>query len=199
MNQDVKYKRITYGNGAGKTFLDEAAFMSEDELSDFELSQAYTNWLTLIEVVSDPIIEQDWHSHHKRMVLDRGFQDWVPAWHTHDRLLRSRFMLKPLILDPSSTTYENQLEQSKLDQALQGSHRSPHDYLHPGSCGMDTLKPINNLQHHNSGSPNVSLQYKPYPKANPSSFIKSGGPKTLCIHCRFKGHWATACTSMQSS
>ena len=48
-NQYVKYKCITYGSGAGKTFLDEAAFPTEDELSDFEFGQAYTNWLTLIK------------------------------------------------------------------------------------------------------------------------------------------------------
>jgi len=46
-NQDVKYKHITYSSGMGKTFLDEAAFPTEDKLSNF--GQSYTNWLTLIE------------------------------------------------------------------------------------------------------------------------------------------------------
>jgi len=64
----VKYKHITYRTGAGKTFLDGTAFVAEVTLSDFEFSQAYTIWLTLIEVVSDPVIEQGWHTHHKRMV-----------------------------------------------------------------------------------------------------------------------------------
>jgi len=35
MNQDVKYKHLTYGPGMGKTFLDESSFSSEDKLSDF--------------------------------------------------------------------------------------------------------------------------------------------------------------------
>jgi len=87
MNQDIKYKCITYSSGVGKTFLDEATFPTEDELSDFEFGQAYTNWLTLIEIGSDPVIEQGWRVHHKRLVSDRGFQDWVQAWHTHDCLL----------------------------------------------------------------------------------------------------------------
>ena len=39
-NQDVKYKRLTYGSGMGKTFLDECSFPPEDQLSDFEFSQA---------------------------------------------------------------------------------------------------------------------------------------------------------------
>jgi len=71
MNQDIKYKHITYGSGMGKTFLNEATFPTEDELSDFEFGQAYTNWLTLIETVSDPMIEQGWCAYHKRMVSDR--------------------------------------------------------------------------------------------------------------------------------
>src|SRR5882724_13405328 len=108
MNQDIKYKHITYGSGMGKTFLNEATFPTEDELSDFEFGQAYTNWLTLIETVLDPMIEQGWHRHHKRMVSNRGFQDSVQAWHAHDCLLCSCLMLKPFILDASGTAYEKQ-------------------------------------------------------------------------------------------
>src|SRR5882724_2080658 len=55
-NQDVKYKRLTYGSGMGKTFLDECSFSPGDQLSDFEFGQAYTNWLMLFESVSDPPI-----------------------------------------------------------------------------------------------------------------------------------------------
>jgi len=85
--------------------VDKTAFPSEDKLRNFEFGQAYTNWLTLIETVSDPIIEQGWHGHHKRMVSDRGFQDWVQAWCAHNHLLHSQFMLKPFILDASSAAY----------------------------------------------------------------------------------------------
>src|SRR5882724_4460948 len=46
-NQDVKYKCLTYGSGVGKTFLDKSSFPSEDQLSNFKFSQAYTNWLML--------------------------------------------------------------------------------------------------------------------------------------------------------
>jgi len=83
-NQVVKYKHITYSSGARKTFLGEATFPAEDKLSNFEFGQAYTNWLTLIETVLDPMLEQGWHAHHKSMVSDRGFQDWAQAWHAHD-------------------------------------------------------------------------------------------------------------------
>jgi len=125
-NQDIKYKHITYRMGTGKTFLDKVAIVAEDVLCNFEFSQVYTNWLMLIKMVLDPVIEQGWHAHHKRMVLDRGFQDWAQAWHAHDQLLCSQFMLKPFIIDPSSAAYKKQFKHSKLDQALLGVCRSPH-------------------------------------------------------------------------
>jgi len=109
-NQDMKYKCLTYGSGIGKTFLDEAAFPSEDPLSNFEFGQAYTNWLTLIKMVSEPPVSLGWCAHHKRMISDRGFVEWALAWHAHDRLLCSCFMQKPFILDVSSPAYEKQLE-----------------------------------------------------------------------------------------
>ena len=69
-HNDVKYKHINYGLGAGKTFLDGMYFSVKDDLNDFEFGQAYTNWLTLIETVSDPVVKQGWHSHHKRISMD---------------------------------------------------------------------------------------------------------------------------------
>jgi len=54
----------------GQNFLDESSFPPEDDLSEFEFGQAYINWLTLIEAVSDPVVECGWHGHHKRMVSD---------------------------------------------------------------------------------------------------------------------------------
>jgi len=109
-NQNVKYKWITYGSGIGKTFLDDTLFLTEDQLSDFEFSQAYINWLTLIKTVLDPVVEQGWHGHHKHMVLDRGFMEWAQVWHSDDCMLCSRFMLKSFILDVTNSVYEKQLE-----------------------------------------------------------------------------------------
>ena len=39
MNQDVKYKCIQYGSGAGKIFLDKTSFPTEEDLSDFEFGK----------------------------------------------------------------------------------------------------------------------------------------------------------------
>src|SRR5882724_2559575 len=86
--------------------------------SDFKFSQSYTNCLTIIKTVSDPIMEQGWHTYHKYMVSDRGFIEWAQAWCSHDWMLHSRFMLKLFILDVTNSAYEKQLEICKLDQAL---------------------------------------------------------------------------------
>src|SRR5467141_199934 len=99
---------MTHGSGAGKYFHDEASFCTEDDLNDFEFGQAYTNWLTLIEMVSDPVVEHGRCTHHKRMTMDQEFLDWAPAWCAHDQLLHTHFMLKPFILDPSSPIYKKQ-------------------------------------------------------------------------------------------
>src|SRR5882724_7026401 len=131
-NQDMKYKRLTYGSGIRKTFLDESSFPSEDHLIDFKFSQAYTNWLTLIESVSEPPVSLGWHLHHRQMISDRGFVEWALAWHTHDRLLCSCFMQKPFILDMSSLAYKKQLE-----CCLRCTHSDAHDYMQSGSHPTD--------------------------------------------------------------
>jgi len=128
----MKYKQLTYGSGIGKTFLNEASFPVEDQLTDFEFNQAYTNWLMLIETVSDPAMEQGWHAPHKCMVSDRGFVKWAQAWHVHDHLLCSQFMQKPFILDGANPAYKKQLKCCKLDQALQCMHGESHEYMHLG-------------------------------------------------------------------
>ena len=74
-HNDMKYKHINYGSGVGKAFLDKTCFCAKDELNDFEFGQAYMNWLTLIKTVSDPMDEQGWHVHHKRMTVDCKFLD----------------------------------------------------------------------------------------------------------------------------
>ena len=165
-NQNVKYKHINYRSGVGKHFLDEASFASKDDPNDFEFGQIYTTWLTLIEVVSDPDMEHGWHPHHKHMILDREFLDWAQAWHTHDCMLHTRFMLKPCVLDVSSLAYEEQFKKCKLNQALLGNHGSSHDCMHQGLCPMDSST---NPTDSNTNQVNSLLTlpcYMPYPKKN---------------------------------
>ena len=106
-HNNIKFKCMTHGSGTSKYFLDEASFCPEDKLNDFKFSQAYTNWLSLIETVSDPIVEQGWHMHHKRMTMDHEFLDWAPAWKTHGHLLCTHFMLKPFVKVFSVSSHSN--------------------------------------------------------------------------------------------
>src|SRR5882724_13682317 len=108
--QQSKIQMCKLWSWGQKHFLDEASFPAEDDLNDFEFGQVYMNWLTLIETVSDPIVDKGWHNHHKRMSTDCEFLNWAPAWHAHDHLLHSHFILKPFILDPSSPIYKQQFE-----------------------------------------------------------------------------------------
>ena len=106
--EHVKYKHINYGSGAGKLFLNETSFPPEDDLNHFKFGQAYTNWLTLMETVSDSIVEQGWNMHHKCMIADREFLILAQAWHIHNHILHTRFMVKPFVWDPMSFTYKKQ-------------------------------------------------------------------------------------------
>jgi len=108
-------------------------------------------------------------------------------------------MLKPFILDVSSATYEKQFECCKLGQVLLGSCRSPHDYMHAPSQAADILKPLNDLQHHESSSQTPSPCNNPYPKAPSPSFPDNVSASTLCIRCGLKRHRATSCSSKESS
>src|SRR5882724_5633323 len=93
----------------------------------FKFGQAYVNWLTLVETVSDPVVELGWHVHHKCMTVDREFLIWAQAWHVHDQMLRMKIMVKPFVLDPSSAAYEKQFKKCKLNQALLGGQPSSRD------------------------------------------------------------------------
>ena len=46
LNQNVKFQRITFGNGTGHTSIDETTFPAEDSLSESDFWQAYRiGWL----------------------------------------------------------------------------------------------------------------------------------------------------------
>ena len=111
-------------------------FPSKDDLNDFKFNQAYMNWLMPIEAVCDPAVEQGWHAHHKCMISDMKFLDWVQAWCTHNHMLRTCFMLKPFILDVSSLAYKKQFEFWKSQLAFLGPCNYSCDHLHAGLCAI---------------------------------------------------------------
>src|SRR5882724_7164332 len=45
-NNNLKYRKIPFGNGIGKQSLDEASFPAENSLTETTFFQSYRNWLT---------------------------------------------------------------------------------------------------------------------------------------------------------
>ena len=87
LNQNVKFRHITFSNGAGQTSIDETSFPSEESLSESDFWQAYKNWLALVELLSGTAVVKGWYAHHGKMISDCHFSCWFPAWRAHDKLL----------------------------------------------------------------------------------------------------------------
>ena len=98
LNQNVKFRHITFENGSGCTSIDETTFPAEDSLSESDFGKLQ-NWLALVNLLCGPAIVHGWRSHHGKMVSDCRFSLWVLAWHAHDKLLRVHFMSKPFVID----------------------------------------------------------------------------------------------------
>src|SRR5882724_1921770 len=50
-NQNFKYHKIVFGNGAGKYSLDESSFPDKLSLNGSEFWQAYRTWLLIIDMI----------------------------------------------------------------------------------------------------------------------------------------------------
>ena len=55
-NDGLKFHKIIFGNGIGKHSFDVSSFPTEQSLSESEFWQAYRNWLSLIDIITDPPI-----------------------------------------------------------------------------------------------------------------------------------------------
>ena len=125
-NENLRFKKIPFGNAAGKYALDESHFPSEDSLTDAEYLQAHKHWLSLMKISSEPAVYGGWKAHHDRMCNDPDMLKWSRTWQSHDKQLRSTFMDRPFIIDPDSITYCHQFECTRLDAWTNlPSRRSP--------------------------------------------------------------------------
>jgi len=113
-NDNLRFKKIPFGNAARKYALDEAHFPLEDSLTDAEYLQAHKHWLNLIKVSAESSIYGGWKAHHYRMCDDPDMLKWSQVWHSHDKQLCS-FMDHPFIIDPDLTTYWHQFEHTCLN------------------------------------------------------------------------------------
>src|SRR5882672_1720256 len=132
------------------------------------------------------------------MIADQEFLIWAQAWCVHDHMLRTCFMVKPFVLDPSSAAYEKQFEKCKLNQALLGSRPSSCDSPCQGSHLPDSSSSTLDNQSVANTLP-TSPRYLPYPKSPPTSFCPSDESSSLCVRCGHKGHCASNCSATQAS
>jgi len=70
-NDNLKYRKVPFGNGSGKQSLNESSFPQEDSLSETMFFQAYRNWLTIIDMIAMPEAAVGWYEHHSRMLHDK--------------------------------------------------------------------------------------------------------------------------------
>ena len=177
---NLKFRRISFGINTGISTIDESLFPNEDSLSESDFWQMYKNWLALVEIISGRDILEGWRAHHQKMISDRHFSHWYPAWRAHDRLLRIRFMSKPFVIDTKSPPYKEQFERCRTDFSILGDPNAPHTAEKvPSSFSFrpsSTTRPPSSPP---PPSPLPSPRYAPYAKdLHPASFQPYRQPPT---------------------
>ncbi|KAF8582454.1 hypothetical protein K439DRAFT_1351182 [Ramaria rubella] len=195
-NDNLKFKKVPFSNGAGKQSLDESQFPSESSLSILLFFQAYRNWLSDIDIISNPQLAVGWYEHHAEMLTDEDFDNSFAAWRNLDKQLHSQFMTTPFLVDPKKPAYLHMLECSRLTTAItsgkfcdDSDHHSFRSYSSGGS-------------HCPAITPSASSPcFSPYDKDHPrtaNSFSDSRKP-AICLHCGASGHRAPACYAIHFS
>ena len=153
---------------------------------------------------SDLAIVHGWRSHHGKMVSDRHFSLWFPAWHAHDKLLRVRFMSKPFVIDTKNFAYLHQFERCRTDHAYLSDFGSCHSASSTSSTpSPHPTRPSLAVDSPAAQSRSPSPCYSPYEKENKggglSSSFRASDVAALCVRCGFTGHRAASCKASVSS
>jgi len=187
-NDNLKYRKIPFGNGVGKMSLDETSFPPESSLTETSFFQAYRNWLTIIDMISTPKVAVGWYEHHSRMLRDERFSSSFKAWHDMDRQLCTQFMNCPFTVDPDSSTYIHLLEHARMDLFLACCAKSQHTFeSHQSFWTYPPYRSPNNHPHIQPGGI-PTLRYTPYDKPQHGDSFREGKKPTLCLHCGLLGH-----------
>ncbi|KAF8494286.1 hypothetical protein JB92DRAFT_3126980 [Gautieria morchelliformis] len=104
-NDNLRYKKMPFGNGDGKQSLDDSFFPPEDTLNTATFLQAYQNWLSVVDKIANAALAKGWHCHHVRMLADTSFTAHLPASRILDRMLCMQFTDKPFLVDPNDPMY----------------------------------------------------------------------------------------------
>ena len=198
MNNNLKFRKIPFGNGIGKQSLDESSFPLEDLLTETYFFQAYRNWLMVIDIIATPDVAIGWYEHHSRMLRDDKLNDFFDALWDIDKQLHSQFITHPFQIDPYSATYIQLLERSCMESFFSHAEKAQQMFdlqqwlSRYGSCSMQ-----------NKSSNPSSHMFAPYDKDTNKgrameSFHDSKKP-ILCLRCGYTGHQAGNCSSIQSN
>ena len=79
-NDNLKYRKIPFGNGVRKQSLKKASFPAEESLTETTFFQSYMSWLTMIDMIATPEVVVGWYEHHSRMLHDNQFSSLFDAW-----------------------------------------------------------------------------------------------------------------------
>jgi len=135
-NDNLKFRKIPFGNGVGKQSLDESSFPMEDALTETSFFQSYRNWLTVIDLITTPEVVVGWYEHHSRMLHDKHFLSSFNAWHNMDKQLCMKFINRPFVIDPTDSTYIHLLECTHMDSFL--SHCTKTQQSFESHCSFRT-------------------------------------------------------------
>jgi len=84
-NDNLKFKKIPFGNAACKYALDKAHFPSEESLTDDKCVHVHKHWLSLMKICYECAVYGGWKAHHNRMCNDPNMLKWSQAWLSHDK------------------------------------------------------------------------------------------------------------------
>ena len=163
-----------------------------------EFNQAYNNWLTLIETVSEATVEQG--CVHTTSICSQIASSWTwcklgACMITCSELILCRSHLLLTLLAWHMRSSLSNASYGWLCLACVDSHMTlAVEALHSNS-GSSSLNNLGNRTQNHLPSPH----YNPYPKLLSNSFHDSQDSQTLCIHCGTRGHKASSCSATQSS
>ena len=190
-NDNLKFRKIPFGNGVGKQSLDESFFPMEDVLTETSFFQSYRNWLTVIDLITTPEVAVGWYEHHSRMLRDKHFSSSFDAWRNMDKQLRTQFINRPFIIDPTDSTYIHLLERARMDAFLAHCAKAQQSFE-----SHHSFRTYPQYQSHTESGFPISPHYAPYDR---SQHQGEGKKPILCLRCGVYGHCANACSSSHPS
>src|SRR5882724_5810624 len=97
-NDGLKYHKIPFGNGSGRQSLDETLFPPETSLSESLFLQAYCNWLTINDIITELEVAVGWYEHHAKMLQDHKLSALFELHLRHGTMWTDSYICNSLII-----------------------------------------------------------------------------------------------------